>query len=512
MTENVHLQPKALTPRKLEERETLQTLNHWKSVFCNYYRRCQFYNYFLQPGVNWSNETNHGFTEPETTGLKRSPETLAYDLEGFLTCLAGYLPFDYVSTKLVSQATCMRDTWQIIYEIYDADVCRTHYLDYASMEKKPEETYRNFFNRLVGFAQQHLPTERVSAEGVSSPPTGEVMSIGLLDSIAIHWLLAIDKRLINIVKTEFATQLKTYRLCHIIKQIAPNIDNLLSRYNTSDSVASVAKLSTCRQIDHAPDSHAVDNIIRRLERLESQRFSNNNKKKNQDKFREKKICSHCAYINKQLGCNLDDKHYLNECERRKISVNVIAQPQIYGHNSTDESSESAEGDMNLTSEIPNPVLLQTEHETGRVGRILNFENSNISKDILCNHKPELTAPPVSAIIDNIQQQSIYSENCQKTYLSKGTDSCFIKPNPTFLVNLRKLSSSNYYWGYISKSKSPRIAGCINDIFAPALIDSGAEINVLDALIARKAGIGIRSTNETATAATIKGLWSNYISS
>ena len=95
----------------------------------------------------------------------------------------------------------------------------------------------------MGFVQQHLPTTRLSAEGVNSPPNGEVMSIGLLDSIAIHWLITIDKRLINIVKTEFATQLKTHRLCQIIKHIAPNIDELLIRYNNSDSIASIAQMS-----------------------------------------------------------------------------------------------------------------------------------------------------------------------------------------------------------------------------------------------------------------------------
>ena len=88
-----------------------------------------------------------------------------------------------MSTKLITQTTCLKDVRQIIYEIYDAEVSATHYLDYANMEKKPEETYHNFFNRLVGFVQQHLPDDSVTTEGVSSPDAGEKMSIGLLDSI-----------------------------------------------------------------------------------------------------------------------------------------------------------------------------------------------------------------------------------------------------------------------------------------------------------------------------------------
>ena len=65
------------------------------------------------------------------------------------------------------------------------------------------------------------------------------MTVGLLDSIAVHWLLTIDKRLINIVKTEFAAELKIKRLSQMIKPIASNIDELLKRYSQQNVVGSV---------------------------------------------------------------------------------------------------------------------------------------------------------------------------------------------------------------------------------------------------------------------------------
>ena len=82
--------PRALAPRRLDQQETLSSLNHWKATFQNYYRRCQFNSYFLQPGLTWnSSENNGGFTEDESSGLKRYPQVLAQDLEGFLQCLGG---------------------------------------------------------------------------------------------------------------------------------------------------------------------------------------------------------------------------------------------------------------------------------------------------------------------------------------------------------------------------------------------------------------------------------------
>ena len=109
MSDNSHQQPRALAPRKLEQTETLQSLNHWRNVVKNYFRRCQFYSYFLTPGLNWDNTATRGFVNNETSGLKRTPALLANDLEGFLSTIGTYLPFDYVTEKLLAETT-VRET------------------------------------------------------------------------------------------------------------------------------------------------------------------------------------------------------------------------------------------------------------------------------------------------------------------------------------------------------------------------------------------------------------------
>ena len=76
-------QPKALMPRRLEHQETLQSLNQWKAVFRNFYRRCPYYGYFMLPTISWNASSPRGF-DPEPTGLKRDAVTLEADLEGFL--------------------------------------------------------------------------------------------------------------------------------------------------------------------------------------------------------------------------------------------------------------------------------------------------------------------------------------------------------------------------------------------------------------------------------------------
>ena len=270
MTDLSNSQPRALAPRRLEQKESLHSLNHWKSVFRNYYRRCAYYGHFLLPNTKWDNSPTKGFTAPETTGLKRDTQTLAADLDGFLDCVGSFLPFDYVGEKLRQESTDISSVWDIIYEVYDVELTTSNFLDYATMTRNQDETYRSFFNRLVGFVRQHLPKEATTAEGVSCPQQGEQLSIGLLDAIAIHWLLSIDRKLLTIVKTEFATDLKSKRLCHMIKPISQSIDELLQRYDSKDQVVMVKSPPSSAQphITSNGDNNELATLVQRVERLE----------------------------------------------------------------------------------------------------------------------------------------------------------------------------------------------------------------------------------------------------
>ena len=90
----------------------------------------------MQPNVTWTNDPNDRGFSAEPTGLKRTPEVLSSDLEGFLNTLAGYLPFDYVAEKLCSETSDIKSVWQLLYEIYDLEITTTNFLDYATMKIK----------------------------------------------------------------------------------------------------------------------------------------------------------------------------------------------------------------------------------------------------------------------------------------------------------------------------------------------------------------------------------------
>ena len=502
--------PRALAPRRLDQQETLSSLNHWKATFQNYYRRCQFNSYFLQPGLTWnSSENNGGFTEDESSGLKRTPQVLAQDLEGFLQCLGGYLPFDYVPDKLIAESTDLKSVWNIIYEIYDVEINTTHFLDYASMTREANETYRGFFNRLVGFVRQHLPAQKFEAEGVKCSTVGETLTIGLLDAVTIHWLNSIDKRLVKIIKTEFSAELKYKRICQMVKDIAPNIDEFLRRYN-QDSTSEIAALTLPSPNQNKNDNDAsINMIVNRLERLESgyqasnYRRGNRGRNRNNSNFRNRAFCGHCAMINKQLGANLDTRHSPSVCSKKQLSVNVIE---------TMESDDN-EGDLSTVYDYPDEGETHYQHSPQLTRSLQSPEVADKrpeqeclnSKGILCDlNKSSSCFTPMSVdVSDTLNSESITHEATPSSLpLDKG-DTNFISrsySSKLFSAAVQKLHASGYTWQRVQKSKSPHIRGFINSTAAPALIDSGAEINVIDENVAKSANIGIVNTKETAIAA------------
>ena len=84
-------QSKLPLPRQLSEKETFESLKHWKTCFRNFYRRDSYYAFFLRSNTKWDPmKENYGFTSgSETDGLRRPPIDLKDDLLAFLNIAVG---------------------------------------------------------------------------------------------------------------------------------------------------------------------------------------------------------------------------------------------------------------------------------------------------------------------------------------------------------------------------------------------------------------------------------------
>ena len=103
-------------PKMLTVTETLHSLNHWKTSFRTYYRRDSFCKAFLLPEAVRSNlEGNYGQTEERQNYVViRSALDKGEDLKDFLNTIEGYLPFPYLTEKIVEGTKKIQDVWYVI--------------------------------------------------------------------------------------------------------------------------------------------------------------------------------------------------------------------------------------------------------------------------------------------------------------------------------------------------------------------------------------------------------------
>ena len=105
-------------PRRLECKETCQSLQQWKMQFRQYIKQDDHYRTFIASDVVWNPLiTTYGFTA-ETTGLKRSVSALKDDCQDFLHILSTFLPHGYLTEKIVTTTTSFLNAFAIIEEHY----------------------------------------------------------------------------------------------------------------------------------------------------------------------------------------------------------------------------------------------------------------------------------------------------------------------------------------------------------------------------------------------------------
>ena len=221
-------------PRMLASTETLYSLNHWKTSFRTFYRRDSFYKGFLLPLATWdSTRPNFGQTDDvQETVVVRSAQDKGEDLKDFLHTLVGYLPFPYLTEKIVQGTKNLNEVWDIIYEHYGLKVTGDSLLDFASMTQLQGETFRQFFDRLLSHTRLHLPRAGIMVDGISSGDAGETMSIGLMNFVALAWIQKLHPQLIDIVRVDFSKELRDgVQLSKLVPRIANSVDAILQKNN-----------------------------------------------------------------------------------------------------------------------------------------------------------------------------------------------------------------------------------------------------------------------------------------
>ena len=154
--------------------------------------------------------------------------------------------------------------------------------------------------------------------------------------VVIMWLSKIDGRLIEIVKHEYANDLRTgTTLFGLMPRIAKSVDSLLGRYENSNLFRSSLALNETKDDD---DTSTV------------RRFS---KKTSFPKRRQlsSPVCSHCTLARKLLSApELRVDHKTADCTRDLHST---------GLRKISAKEEEPQGDIDREDPVPNSHIFQT---------------------------------------------------------------------------------------------------------------------------------------------------------
>ena len=283
-------------PRRLESKETCQSLQQWRMQFRQYIKQDDHYRLFIASDVSWNpQELNYGFLA-EQTGLKRTALAMKDDCQDFLHMLATFLPHGYLTEKIVNTACSFGNAFEIIEEHYGLLPTQESFMELESLVKQSGESYRQFYERILAYIRQHSKCdENVTVEGIKCQAGGDKISVSHANLITLMWLRKIHPELISIVKTD------NKPLSSLVPRISVNIDNLLVKY---DKVGQVNFVSTQDDMDKQVTVHKT--------------YVRKNFNKNRSKEADTQFCHGCFRMNKATGSKLHYQHKPSQCPRQAV--------------------------------------------------------------------------------------------------------------------------------------------------------------------------------------------------
>ena len=487
-------QSKLPIPRQLLDTETFESLKHWKNCFRNFYRRDSYFAFFLRSNTKWDpTKEDYGFTSSsETDGLKRLPIDLKDDLVAFLNIIAGFLPHSYITERFEQATTCLDDVWNILDEIYNAQITSSSLLDFANIKKTNSESHRQFFERLSNYIRQHLAKANLNIDGLSSGQNGDKMTISLLNLVVVNWLDKTDPKLIEIVKHEYATDLRNgQQLIQLMPKIASSIDSLLRKNDSS----MVNRMRTCEVDDLEEDDTADDTQINKIKKKEM------NKNRRFLRLDNENTCHHCVYLSKDLDIFIDTKHNPKMCKRKKKaiqSVNAEINSSDSGRNETslkinkfDELQNESNGEIYASEKLPTSGSRKSSHNCSNDMNMLNHSKENSS----------FNASDLSQVHDVSKYQRMLKETDDSNQTFSPTAERLHPDLDRYLGSkIKNITSKLRSLNAVSKAKSPAFIGQIDRIKVLVTVDEGAELNCIDSIVAKKANVKISNTSQKATAA------------
>ena len=455
MTSNNRI--KVLPPRPLTNNESSHSLAQWKINFRQFMKKDDAYASFLKSTVTWdASKENYGFIRKLD---EREPAQVSDDLQDFLHMLASYMPHGFITDRILQQSTSFDTAFKIIEESFGLLPTQETFCDFLSLNRLPNEPYRQFYERILSFMVQHLVPFQAKGvnlvNGVAVPPEGDKISVSLMNLVTLFWIKQIHPEFMNIVRTEYSKELRdNVPIASLVPRIALSADALLMKY---DKTSAVNRISDDQQVQGQVDDAVSGDVMRIKTRTQTQhdRKPKFVKGSYTPAVEEKKFCPGCYYLGTSTKANVQFKHFPKNCPRSPAIVALLEA----------EESDCFQDQGNDLHKVESEKFNQNAQET------------------------DAHQPPYAVRRVNTQSQAPVAAS-----------SCILSEN--ILLNksrlegvVLRLTSSK-----VQKISSPYFRFIINGHSSHAVIDEGSELNCIDMGTARIANIEVESSLMKAKAA------------
>ena len=483
-------------PRQLGTNETLESLTHWKTTFRTFYKKDDAYRIFFKSDAKWNHSQPNYDLADETVGEKRKAADLSEDLVDLLNTLAGYLPHSYLTDKILKSQN-WDGVYKTIFDHYNVQVTSETLLDFENIHKKSEETHRQFFERLLQHAKQHLAPKDVKVEDLTNT-TDDKMTISLMNMVALQWLRKESPDLISIVRTEYSTELRSnVQLAALVPRIAPNIDSLLRRYEQGSRTNKVTLPASQQETVDAADVNKTWGRGFQRNRGGGRATPRGSRPPGRGGSTGRgagPFCPGCYYLSQQLGTTIHFRHTPGDCPRKAVAVKMfqMEDQEFFEDEIVEDFAAIGKiADDSLRDDDIKFQISKTNWQTDWQGSSGTEQSTYEIQDGLVE----------TTIVHNIQTPTNFelSHDAQYVISDPKMDLAEVQ---TWISKIQKLESRKSTWinTGVRKSKSPCILAKLEDSPVYTTIDEGSEINCMDEGFAMKNKVKFVPTICKATAA------------
>ena len=378
--------------------------------------------------MEWVPTAENYNLQEETEGLKRSPEALKDDLLDFLHILCSHLPHGYLTDRIISKSTSLLSAFRIIDESFNLLPNQESFFEFKGLKKMSSETYRQMFDRMVAFSSQHLMparTPQVDVDGVLVPDGGDALTVSHLNLIALLWLDKLSPDLLNIVRTEYAKELRDNEpLAGLVPRISQNVDHLLLKYEKPPATHG----ATVNLVHEQVSEQAEPAEVYRLRgggrgRGQAPRGRGGQRNYSGGGYNGGRgFCPGCFYLSKQLSADISFSHDAAQCPRKAATVMLLeaedaafvamvaadnnAPGESAAHSANARSNDIHQGTMKIESNMQScspKNILSEENKTSAMISHIKERIDSVSK---------ASSPSLWLSINDVQTNSVVDEGSE----------------------------------------------------------------------------------------------------